>query len=62
MKENLKQILENIVDDLIEQGVDLEETPALFTWRYPDNNMFKYQLLIIKSMPDEDELGEQNVH
>lgn len=45
-RENLKPILEGIAAELQEQGVDLEATPALFRWWYPDNELIQYQLMI----------------
>ena len=62
MKEDLKVILESLVADLVSQGVDLQATPALFTWRYPDNEVYKYQLLIAKSAPAADNGGDSYVH
>lgn len=62
MQESLKEILMRIVEDLKSQGIDLQETPALFKWRYPDSETVQYQLLIKISSPEEDEGGGKYVH
>lgn len=62
MQENLKEILERIVADLKSQGIDLQSTPALFTWRYPESETVQYQLLIKVSSPAEDDGGGKYVH
>lgn len=62
MNENLKGILEKIVEDLKGQGIDLQSTPALFKWRYPDSPTVEYSLLIVVSSPEEDEGGGKYVH
>lgn len=63
MRESLKEILEDIVKELETKEVDLEITPALFNWRYPDNPEINYQLLIRKGWEEEDMVGgNSNVH
>lgn len=52
----LQESLINIVTDLEEQGIDLSVDYALFEWRYPERMDIKYQLLIMKSEPEEKEV------
>ncbi|UOF80638.1 hypothetical protein [Caudoviricetes sp.] len=40
-----KKLLEMVVA-LQEEGHDLKETPALFTWSYPEEPYIKFQMLI----------------
>ena len=57
-----KQLLET-VEGLREDGVDLAETPALFTWGYDEEPWIEFQLLITEtersSLIDQE---EENVH
>lgn len=64
MREDLKPILEGIAAELIENEIDLERTPALFSWWYPDNDMIQYQLMI-RVFPKEHTIymeADTNVH
>ena len=42
MKTGFTQLKEN----LLNQGIDLQETPALFKWSYKEEPEIEYQLLI----------------
>lgn len=57
MKETLLETLE----DLRNQGVDLAETPALFTWRYDEEPDIKFQMLITE-VSEDDDIEEGSVH
>ena len=45
MKE-LKKVLLRTVAQLQDNEVDLKDTPALFTWSYPDEPYIQFQMLI----------------
>ena len=69
MKESLKEILEQIIKDLREQGHDPLDRPIVFIWSYPDKE-FKFTLVIQKKEEEEkpepevfvDKGVEGNVH
>lgn len=45
-KDKMKQRLLGTLDGLRETGIDLAETPALFTWSYEEEPWIEFQLLI----------------
>jgi len=55
MKENLKEILAQIVADLREQGHDPLERPIVFMWHYDDGEDLKYTLVIQKKEDDDED-------
>jgi hypothetical protein len=42
MKQKLLEIVENLKND----NINLEETPVVFRWSYPEDPYIQYQLLI----------------
>lgn len=46
MNEVMKTGFTQLKESLLNQGIDLQETPALFKWSYKDEPEIEYQLLI----------------
>lgn len=59
-KDKMKQQLLGTLDGLRDHGVDLAETPALFTWSYEEEPWIEFKLLITEtdqaSLPFEDSI------
>lgn len=52
--DTLHDILMGIVEGLEEKGIDIEATPALYRWRYPDCPNIEFHLLV-KGLTEEEE-------
>lgn len=51
---SMKKELLKTVNGLLDQGINLMETPAHFTWSYPESPYVKFQMLIsIKELPQQ---------
>ena len=46
MADAMQKKLQKLDKGLREDGIDLQETPALFKWSYEDDPWVKYELLI----------------
>lgn len=58
----MKKKLLRTIEDLIDQGIDLKETPALFKWSYDEHPDYQFQMLIKKVNPDEVVPDEEIIH
>jgi hypothetical protein len=53
----LTEILSGIIANLESEGINLQETPALFKWRHPQHNEYEFHLLI--KIVDANDVEEQ---
>lgn len=59
MKEELKKILESVIDDLRKGGHDPLKQPVVFIWDYGDGIKFT---LVIQSAADPDVITSNELH
>lgn len=55
---SLEDFMLNLKDKLESDGIDLEETPVVFRWRYPSDEEYLFSMMIHKVDPVDEENDE----